>query len=373
MSQRKLMSDDYEEDAEQNVLDDPALFFRGEKMREQQLRAAAVRANAREASRLTGLAADAILADRAQDEKGVYSIYQIAGRYIPRWHFAMLNDQERNNAFAMAIEQVICAGDYVLDIGAGSGLLAMMAVRAGAGKVTSCEENPLLAEIARQVVEINGMSDRITIIAKHSSELCVGVDIEQRVDVVMSEIMDCGLIGEGLLSTVRHARDHLLAEGGTLLPRSGRLSGYLISSAAAACLNKIDLAAGFDVSLFNRIATPGHFPIRLKYWPHEVMSETVELMSCDLATDSLDDSGCRLIHIPIIATGTAHALVAWFDLDLGFGVRIRNSPENVRSHWHQAIISFDSPIHVTRGQDAVVCLSWRDSWLNAELVLDSCV
>lgn len=46
--------------------------------------------------------------------------------YIP-----MLNDKKRNSAFRIAIEKAVKNGSIVLDIGAGQGLLSMMAARAG--------------------------------------------------------------------------------------------------------------------------------------------------------------------------------------------------------------------------------------------------
>ena len=154
----------------------------------------------------------------------------------------------------------------MLDIGSGSGLLAMVAIRAGASRVYTCEENPLLAEIARQVISGYGMSDVITVLDKRSTDLVVGRDLDHRVDVVELEIVDCGLIGEGLLPTIRHARQHLLAPGG-LIPRSARLRGALINSQVIIGLNQVQDAAGFDVSLMNTFATRGHFPVRLSTWP----------------------------------------------------------------------------------------------------------
>lgn len=55
---------------------------------------------------------------------------RIARRTVPRWHFAMLNDTERNDALAGALARGIPSGATVLDIGSGSGLLAMAAARA---------------------------------------------------------------------------------------------------------------------------------------------------------------------------------------------------------------------------------------------------
>jgi type II protein arginine methyltransferase len=289
-------------------------------------------------------------------------IGEIANRTIPRWHFAMLNDTERNDALATALERRVRPGSQVLDIGAGTGLLAMMAARAGAARVTTCEANPLLAEIARKVVDAHGLSDVITVIPKRSTDLRVGVELERPADLVVSEIVDCGLIGEGLLPTMRHVREHLLAPGGQLLPRSGRLLGFLIESKVITGLNRVTHAGGFDVRLLNTVATKGHFPVRLRTWPHRVLSDTVELAFFDLANDSLDD-GSRRLTLPVTAGGEAHALVAWFEMDLGAGVVIRNSPENLGSHWMQALMSFDRPVPVSAGSHLDVELSWKNESL----------
>ena len=58
------------------------------------------------------------------------------------YHFAMVADEQRNGSFNRALATAVGrAGPdcRVLDIGAGSGLLAMMAARAGAHHVTSLE------------------------------------------------------------------------------------------------------------------------------------------------------------------------------------------------------------------------------------------
>ena len=110
-------------------------------------------------------------------------------RMIPRWHFSMLNDKGRNEAYDRALRTLVKPGDLVLDIGAGSGLLAMMAVRAGAGHVVSCEMIKPLADKAVEIVARNGMSQQITVVAKKSTQLLVGGDLPERADLLVAEIL----------------------------------------------------------------------------------------------------------------------------------------------------------------------------------------
>lgn len=284
-------------------------------------------------------------------------------RSVPRWHFSMLNDLERNDAFAVALERILPTGAHVLDIGSGTGLLAMMAAKAGAASVTTCESNPMLAEVARQIISQHGLSDVITVVPKRSNDLVVGVDLPRRADLIVSEIVDCGLIGEGVLPTMAHAREHLLAPGGSLLPESARLYGALLDSAVVDGLNRVGFAAGFDVGLLNGLATRGHFPVRLPTWPHRLISGTSELCAFDFVSGSLEDGSC-LVELVATAAGTAHGLVAWFEMSLGGGIVLRNSPDNLASHWMQAFVPLAQPVTVTEGERVRLELSWRSDRLS---------
>lgn len=295
------------------------------------------------------------------------TVVSTAIRTVPRWHFSMLNDLERNDAFATALERVLPRGAHVLDIGSGTGLLAMMAAKAGAASVTTCEQSPMLAEMATQIVAQHGLSDVITVVAKRSDELVMGVDLPRRADVIVSEIVDCGLIGEGVLPTVAHAREHLLAPGGTLLPESARVFGALLDSAAVDGLNRVRYAGGFNVGLLNGLATPGHFPVRLPTWPHRMVSETHELCAFDFASGPMSD-GANAIEMPVTETGTAHGLAVWFEMALGGGVVLRNSPDNAASHWMQAFVPFGEPVAVTEGDEVLIDFQWQRGRLSAREV-----
>ncbi|MET7480809.1 50S ribosomal protein L11 methyltransferase [Streptomyces sp. NPDC005648] len=291
---------------------------------------------------------------------------RIARRNVPRWHFAMLNDTERNDALVTALERGIPAGATVLDIGSGSGLLAMAAARAGAGRVFTCEMNPLLAEVARNVVDAHGLSDVITVIGRPSTGLDPVRDLGGPVDVLVSEIVDCGLIGEGLLPSVRHAREHLLAPDGVMMPSAARLYGRLVSSDAATRLNQVTTAAGFDVSLMNTLATRSHFPMRLDTWPHRYLSEEVPLLEFDLARDPLEP-GERTLVLPTVDDGEAQALAVWFELDMGNGIVLTNSPDNPGSHWMQGWVGLEKPLPTKAGETVSLRFTWSDFVLGVGL------
>ncbi|MGI8695676.1 MAG: 50S ribosomal protein L11 methyltransferase [Mycobacteriales bacterium] len=274
---------------------------------------------------------------------------ELSATVVPRWHFAMLNDHERNDAFATALERQLTPGAHVLDIGSGSGLLALAAARAGAGHVTTCEANPLLAEVARQVIAAHGYADRVTVLAGHSGTMRVGRELAAPADLIISEIVDCGLVGEGILPTIMHARAELLAPGGVMLPVGARLIGQLVQAPVITDLNHVDVACGFDVTLMNSLATFGHFPVRLATRPHSVLCHPAELLSFDF-TGPVGLRHQRTVPVTVTASGIAHAMVAWFELDLGAGVVVRTTPDNAVTHWMQAFIPFTTPIRVDAGE-----------------------
>ncbi|WP_237532282.1 50S ribosomal protein L11 methyltransferase [Streptomyces sp. SID8352] len=329
---------------------------------EVRLALAGLRARAQELSRVAEATARVLAAPEGLSTE-VPAFREFARESVPRWHFAMLNDHERNDALATALERVVPQDGTVLDIGAGTGLLAMMAVRAGARHVYSCETNPLMVEVARQVVAAEGYADRVTVLPCRSDELVVGRDLPRRADALVSEIVDCGLIGEGILPSVRHARRELLAPDGVMLPRRARLLGSLLHSENAMNLNRVGRVGGFDVSRLNVFATPGHFPFRLHTWPHRTLSDPVELLSFDFTEGPLGP-GRRALAIPARESGTVHAMVAWFELDLGGGVILRNSPENVGSHWMQALIPLAEPVEAVAGTTVPLDLVWSETRLS---------
>ncbi len=267
---------------------------------------------------------------------------------VPRWHFAMLNDLQRNALFQEAIDTAVQPGDHVLDIGSGSGLLAMIAARSGAAHVTSCEVVPPLAAAAERIVAGNGLSDIITIVNRQSDQLSVGVDLPRPADVIVTEIVDCGLVGEGILPTLRHARDHLLKPGGIIVPQAARLIAVPIESMPIWQLNQVDTACGFDVAHFNEFATSRYFQVRLSAWTHRLLAKPREILAFDFMNDSLLPSK-RAVELPVDIGGTCHGVAFWFEMSLDKECVLSNGPGENARHWLQAFQCFAEPSVVAAG------------------------
>jgi type II protein arginine methyltransferase len=274
----------------------------------------------------------------------------------------MLNDRTRGAAFDAALQAVVRPGDTVLDIGSGSGLLAMMAARAGARRVVTCERNPVIAALAREIIQANGLDEVIEVIPRESVELDAQA-IGGRADVVISEIFDCGLLGEGVLPTLRHARDELLKPTGVVIPGHARLTAMLLMSESVAALNRVDVSHGFDVSGFNAVATRGYFPVRLAAWPHMALSNRTSTVTFDFTHDRLQPDTLDQ-EFEILRGGMCHGVAFWFELTMASGQRLDNSPENFSSHWHQAVQCFSKPFEVQRGDWVDMRISYGDSTIH---------
>ena len=130
-------------------------------------------------------------------------------------HRTMIRDRVRTDAFHRAINAVVCPGDTVLDVGAGSGILSMFAARAGAARVYAVERTPI-AGLAEQLAAANGVADTVTVIQAD----VIDIELPEQVDVIVSEWLGGFGIDEGMLAPVIAARDRWLKPGGVMIPHT---------------------------------------------------------------------------------------------------------------------------------------------------------
>jgi precorrin-6B methylase 2 len=127
----------------------------------------------------------------------------------------MLHDDRRTGDYLAAVAQAVRPGDVVVDIGTGSGVMAIAAARAGARHVYAIEASDI-AGVAERVFVANGVEDRVTLIPGWSRQ----VQLPEPADVLVSEVIGNEPLEEEILETTLDARRRLLKPDGRLVPNA---------------------------------------------------------------------------------------------------------------------------------------------------------
>jgi precorrin-6B methylase 2 len=133
----------------------------------------------------------------------------------PIEHARMLHDEHRTRDFIAALTAAVRPGDVVLDIGTGSGVLAVAVARAGAGRVYAVEASDIAA-VAGLVFEANGVKDRVTLVPGWSRQ----IELPERADLLVAEVIGNEPLEEEILETTLDARRRLLKPGARLVPHA---------------------------------------------------------------------------------------------------------------------------------------------------------
>lgn len=244
---------------------------------------------------------------------------------IPRYHFPMMNDARRNVAWDLAIRKAVAAGHRrILDIGTGAGMLALMAARAGAEKVVTCELDPVLAELARELMERNRYSSVVEVVAARSQDLRLGEHLQEPADLLICDIFADDLIGFDPLPALADAR-RLLLPGAPVIPASGAIQvalchwgGYKRHRAA--------MAAGFDISPLADL-TPATIRLRVGFPDVRLRSESVEAFRFGFDAAEYPAEGTTMMALEATESGEVNGMVQWIKLQLDDEVALEARPE----------------------------------------------
>ncbi|PQQ13701.1 protein arginine N-methyltransferase 1.6 [Prunus yedoensis var. nudiflora] len=248
----------------------------------------------------------------------------------PTSYLDMLNDSHRNRAFREAIDKTISTPCHVLDIGSGTGLLSMMAARAMGSTtrrmVTACESYLPMVKLMKKVVRLNGMENQIKLINKRSDELKRGIDITSPAQVLVSEILDSELLGEGLIPSLQHAHDMLLVENPETVPYKATTYGQLVESTFLWKLhdlhgNEAKASDGIRLvptGLDNILGVkPQQYAFHCDAIGKEVklLSEPFKIFEFDFWKRP-DSHGETEVHVKATNDGRVHAVISWWILQL---------------------------------------------------------
>ena len=266
---------------------------------------------------------------------------------VAKWYFTMVQDSRRHALYAEALRRVMPVDATVLDIGAGTGLFAMLAAREGAARVIGCECNPAVAAAATAIVAKNGYADRVTIVAKDALDLHVGADLAAPADMLLWDNLANNLIGAGGLKTVEDARARLLRPDAVIMPYRAEIMVGLMTHSGPAdyAMGVVD---GFDMTPFNDLGVSHDTPDR----------RVVALRSNGAAIFDMDFTGPAIApsqhEVTVRATaGSVHGIVQWIRFHLAEDIIYDTMDESVRAF--ELEVTPVEPFDVEDGQAIVIC------------------
>ncbi len=276
---------------------------------------------------------------------------------VPEWHFVLVRDEVRNRAYDAALRRAMRPGMRVLEIGTGSGILAMMAARAGAAQVITCEMNEIVAETARTNIARNGYADRVRVIGKNSADLDVDRDLGGRMDLLVSEIVDNDLLSENILPVQEHAVRALLKPGAPVIPPRGviRIALAENSTQKHAPVGMVD---GFDLSAMEEWRAP---VLSLKNTDSGIALRSAAADLFSFSFDSAQYTPPARRSLTLEATGgRADGILQWIYLPMDDQTSYENAYGSPHfSCWSMRFFPFSVPIE-TRAGDAIAVTGAHD-------------
>jgi tetratricopeptide (TPR) repeat protein len=303
----------------------------------------------------------AVCALNPQDNAASARLSQLLNQRVPTWHFPMMNDTPRNEAFRAAIEARLTPTTRVLDIGCGAGLLSLMSARAGAAAVYACESEPQVAEVASEIITRNGYEEQIRLITKRSTQMSVGVDLPDRLDMLVCEIFDVSLLGEDALNTIRDAKERLLNPGAQIVPCGARVWCQLVESDELRARYHVETPEGFDLSPFNKLRDPRVLQLDLRRFGYTPLTEPILAASFDFEGD-FELSGDHLLSAEVTRSGRADGFIFWYDLILDPSEEhvLSTSPHQEGTHWMQGFApNYDEQRTLEQGEITSLICAYR--------------
>lgn len=253
-------------------------------------------------------------------------------------HQAMLEDRRRLNAFDRAIRASLKPGDTVVDVGTGTGILAFMAYRAGAGRVIAIDRSDIV-ETAKKVKERNFPGAPIEF---HQLDA-----LAERLPRVRADLLVCELIGnlgleEQIIPVVRRVRERMLAPHAKIIP--GYMELIFAPVQSPEIQQRIDdwrePIAGMDFSAFGDLAYE-----RVYHVDGERMTQLAKpdaLLAIDFTNVS---SRPRRLdgRFVIERAGRLHGIGSWFRAVLVPGQVLESDPRKTATHWGQMFFPVAGP------------------------------
>jgi SAM-dependent methyltransferase len=258
----------------------------------------------------------------------------------------MALDAVRNAAYAAALKQAVGPESVVLDLGAGTGILGLMAAHFGARRVYLVEPEDIIA-VAEEIVRANGLDERVCCLHGRIED----IELPEPADVIVSVLTGNFLVTEDLLQTLFYARRTALKPGGILIPSAATMEAVPVSAPAVhereiACWSRSQEGIALGPARAYAANTIHYRVEGLRDVAY--LAEPVTLHSVDFYRDDYSSLHADATY-EIRESGVCHGWVGWFTMKLG-DRWLSTSPRAEALHWSPAFLPLDPPVAFEKGE-----------------------
>jgi protein arginine N-methyltransferase 1 len=264
--------------------------------------------------------------------------------YLLSSYGQMVTCEPRMSAYAEALRRAVTPGCTVIDVGAGPGVLSILACKFGAGSVIAVDPSETV-ELIPALAEANGCAERISVIRGLSTDFVP----DSKADVIVSDLRGILPLFEGHIPAISDARERLLAPGGTLIPSRDVLRVALVSHAQTyRAFEEPWLRNGYalDLSGAHRFAVNAFVKVNVEQ--DALLSSAQDLAVLDYWVIDHPDVVGRF-DLEAHRNGVAHGLLVWFDAELAPGIGFSNEPGKPRLIYGQTFFPFERAVELEAG------------------------
>jgi SAM-dependent methyltransferase len=257
------------------------------------------------------------------------------------YHARLLGDLHRMDAYERAIRRLVRPGDVVLDVGCGTGILAMLAARRGAR--VHAVESMRVAHLARTLVAHNRLDIQV-----HHADVRT-LDPIEPVDLVISDFLGCFLVDDQMLPAIA-AAGRWLKPSGRFCPSEVRL--MVAPAGDFALQNDVFDEPFYGVDLSPAMPEGLRECARANLAPSVMMAEPLRYHTYTTPTETSFD---QTLQFTFSRAGRLRALAGWFEAQLAEEVTLTTAPGH-ETHWMQHLFPLP-PTEIAAG-DALEIRLW---------------
>jgi len=268
--------------------------------------------------------------------------------YQLQHYLDMMTDQHRMVPLDAAIRRVVKQGHTVVDLGAGTGVLTFMALKAGAAHVYAVERSSMI-EVARRIARANGIDHRITFIHADART----VSLPQRVDGLIGDVRGVLPLLEDNIDLFETVRDRWLKPGGYTIPLADQIIVAPVSAARprAAIDGWKQPRPEADYGEAAQLAANGF--LRVTFDPADVLADGRALGDVRYDGSTLRKLALKTSFV-MSRSGTLTGLGIWFRGTLAPDISFDTSPFSSSSVYGQAFFPLSTPRPITAGESIAV-------------------